>query len=148
MSRDAYKPRKPFKTVEGLGTEPWKRLSRNGAYVLDRLYSKFTGYNRSDLSLTFREVKNKMSNRLFSAAILETICFGFVVVVKEGGLMRQAKIYGLSNRWRRLLDKPEKLEKIEALLKEIEILKRKKGDQKKRMKIRTLQKEALDLSGK
>lgn len=146
MSRNAYKPKKPFKTVEGLGTEPWQRLSRNGAYVLDRLYSEFNGYNRSDLSLSFRKVKNKMSNRLFSAAMLETICFGFVDVVKGGGLMRQAKIYGLSNRWRRLLDKPEKLDKIEALLKEIEILKRKEGNRNKRMKFRVLQKEALDLS--
>jgi len=144
----AYKPKPPYKSIEGMGTEPWKRLSRNGTHVLDSFYCKFTGYNRGNLSLTSREKKDKMSNRLFSAAILEVICFGFVDVVREGGLLRQCNIYRLSDRWRRLLNEPEKLEKIEAILKEIEILKRKKGNPKKRIKIRKLRKEALDLSRK
>lgn len=141
-----YKAQPPFKIVEGLGTDPWKRLSRNGAYVLDRLYCKFTTFNRGNLSVTFREVKGKMSNRLFSAGILEVVCFGFADIVREGGLKRQCNIYRLSDHWRRLQDKPEKLDKIESILKEIEILKRKKGNPKKRMKIRQLTKEALNLS--
>jgi len=147
MTRNhAYKPKKPFKTIEGLGTEPWMRLSRNGVYVLDRFYKKFNGYNRSNLSLTYGEVKDKMSNRLFSSAIWENIGFGFIDIIKQGGLQKECSVYGLSNRWRKLCGEPGKLTKIEKLLSAIEILKRQRGSSKKRMKIRKIRNEILKLN--
>ncbi len=132
---EAYKPKRPFKCIEGLGTEPWMRLSRNAAYVFDRFHKKFNGYNRSNLALTYNEMKEKMSNRLFSGSLWETIGFGFIDIIKSGGLQRSCTIYGLSNRWRKLCDAPEKLDKIQALLKEIENLRRKPGSVDKRMNI-------------
>lgn len=142
----AYKPKRPFKTVEGLGTEPWMRLSRNAAFVLDRFYAKFNGFNRSNLSLTYEEIKNKMSNRLFSFAIWELVGFGFIDILKAGGLKREKTVYGFSNRWRKLLDAPEKLDKIDALLREMKILMREQGSVKKRMQIRELKNEIPKVS--
>ena len=157
--KEAYKPKVPFQSVEGLGTAPWMMLSRNGICVLDMFYAKFNGYNRSNLTLTYREMKNKMSFRLFSSAIWEVIGFGFIDSLKSGGLERKSTIYGLSNRWRKLLpegyterkcyDDPivlQKLEKIKSLLKEIEDLKRKPGGIEKRMKIRELKKQILSFT--
>jgi len=144
--REAYKPKIPFQTVEGLGTPPWMMLSRNGVYVLDRFYAKFNGYNRSNLTLTYREMKDKMSFRLFSSAIWEVIGFGFIDSLNPGGLERKSTIYGLSNRWRKLLEEPGNLEKIRSLLKEVKDLKRKAGGIEKRMKIRKLRKQILNFT--
>lgn len=144
--REAYKVKRPFKCIEGLGTDVWMMLSRNAGYVLDRFYVKFNGYNRSDLPLTYREMKDKMSFRLFSSVIWELIGFGFIDSLKPGGLERKSTVYGLSNRWRKLLNEPEKLEKIKTLLNEIETLKRKPGGYDKRMKIRELKKKILNVT--
>jgi len=143
---EAYKPRIPFKSVEGLGTEPWMMLSRNGAYVLDRFYAKFNGYNRSKLSLSYREMSDKMSCRLFSAAIWEVIGFGFIDSLKPGGLERKSTVYGLSNRWRKLLEETEKMKKIKFLLEKVEELKRAPGGIEKRMMMRELRKQILSVT--
>ena len=83
---NAYKPKRPFKTIEGLGTELWMRLSRNAVFMLDRFYAKFNGYNHYNLSLTYDEVKDKMSGRLFTVALWELMGFGFIDRVQVGRL--------------------------------------------------------------
>ena len=139
----AYKPKKPYRSVEGIGSMPWKKLSRDAVFVLNKFYEKFNGYNRYDLSLTYDEVKSKISNRPFSNALLELLAFGFIDIKRPGRLERECSIYGLSNRWRRL--EPKILDDIEVFLKEIKNLKRKPGEQKKRMRINELRKKILDL---
>ncbi len=114
-NRDAYKPKPPFKAVEGLGTEPWMRLSRNGAYVLDRFYANFTGRNRSNIELSYGKMKDKMSNRPFANAIWEVIGYGFIDIVKDGGLKKEPSVYRISDRWRKLVDHPGKLNEIQAM---------------------------------
>ena len=141
----AYKPKKPYRSVEGIGSMPWKKLSRNAVFVLNKFYEKFNGYNRYDLSLTYDEVKNKISNRPFSNALLELLAFGFIDIKRPGRLERECSIYGLSNRWRRLDEEPKILDEIEVSLKGIKNLKRKPGGQKKRMRINELRKKVLDL---
>jgi len=142
---NAHQPKRPFKAVEGIGTDVFNRLSRNAVFVLVKLYEKFNGYNRYDLSLPYKEIENKMANVLFSRSIWELIGFGFVDVKRFGRLERNCSLYGLSNRWRKLNDQPEKLEQIQKLLSEIETLKRQKGDVKKRMAMFALRKKILEL---
>jgi len=146
-SGNAYKPKRPFKTIEGIGTEPWRRLSRNAVYVLNRFYAKFDGYNHDNLSLTYGEMKDKMSNRLFSTALWELMGLGFIDRVREGRLERECSIYRLSNRWRKLENEPKTLDEVESLLKKVEDLKREKGSVEKRIRIKELRIRALKLSG-
>lgn len=142
----AYQPRQPFRTVEGIEGAAWEKLSRNAVFVLIEFYRKFNGYNRYDLSLTYREVKNKMSNTLFSKAVWQLIGYGFIDVRRFGRLERNCSLFGLSNRWRKLSENPEKLDAIEKLLKEVEDLKRQPGSQEKRMIIHKLRYNVLNLS--
>lgn len=118
-------------------------MSRNAVFVWFRFYEKFNGFNRYDLSLTYGEVKSKMSNTLFSRAIWELIGFGFIDVRRFGRLERNCSLFGLSNRWKKLSEEPKKLDEIEKLLNQIELLKRQPGSLKKRMKIRELRNKIL-----
>jgi len=129
--RKAYHPQPPFAIVEGVGTPPFKRLSPFAVWVLAKFYEKFNGFNRSDLSLSYGEVRPVMSTPIFNRAIWQLLGFGFVDVRKWGRLERNCTIYGLSNRWRRFHeDGDEKqLDKITATLKEIESLKRQKWEE-------------------
>jgi hypothetical protein len=65
------------------------------------LYSKFTGRNRSNLSLTYKEgrVAGVRDGRL-TLAIWELMAFGFIKTVRWGRLERNCSIYGLDDRWR------------------------------------------------
>ena len=139
----AHKPRPPFRAVEGIGSNAWDRLSRNGVFVLIKFYRKFNGFNRYDLSLTYVEVRKKMTNRPFSDAVLELISFGFIDLRRPGRLERQCSIYSLSDRWRRLSKDPKRLDQIEALLRKIILLRREKGGIKKRVQINKLRKQIL-----
>ncbi len=144
-SGKAYKPRPPFRTLEGIESAAWDKLSRDAVFAITEFYKKFNGYNRYDLSLTYKEVRKKMSNRPFSRSIWELIGYGFIDVRRFGRLERNCSIYGLSNRWRHLSEKPEVLNQIEKLLKEIERLKRERASRKKRMNIREFQNKILKL---
>jgi hypothetical protein len=144
-SNRAHRPRPPFRAIEGIGSKAWGYLSRNAVFVLVEFYRKFNGYNRYDLSLTYGEVKSKMTNRPFSDALLELVSFGFIDMRRYGRLERHCSIYGLSNRWRRLDKQPQKLAEIEPLVNQIKFLRREPGDVKKRMEISKLRKNILKL---
>ena len=144
-SGKAYKPKPPYRSIEGIASKPWGYLSRNAVFVLVEFYRKFNGYNRYDLSLTYGEVKSKMTNRPFADALLELVSFGFIDMRRYGRLERQCSIYGLSNRWRKLDKQPQKLAEIEPLVNQIIILRREKGGPKKRMEISKLRKSILKL---
>jgi len=122
--RQAYQPKRPFKTVEGVGSEAWKKLDIGAAGLLMEFYSKFDGFNRSNLSVTYSEVKTKMSSLIFTRWIWQRIGYGFLEVKRWGSLERKCSIYGLTDRWRTLSEHPDKLEKIKSMLNEIELLKR------------------------
>ena len=111
-----------------------------------KFYEKFNGYNRDDLSLTYSEMKSKITCRPFTSALWEVIGFGFLDRKKDGGLERRCNIYGFSNRWRNLEGENEKLDEIEKHLKRIEELKRQPGDAEKRREINRLRAELLKLS--
>jgi hypothetical protein len=142
--RQAYQPQRPFRTVEGIdqgpGGEPFRRLSPWGVWVLLRFYEKFNGHNRANLSLPYREAKHVMSSLLFTRSLWELIGYGFIDPRRFGRLEANCSLYALSDRWRRLIDDPKKLDKIEATLRELKKVMREPGGVKKRMRVRVLRK--------
>ena len=143
--KTAYQPEQPFRTVEGVGTLAWGKLDLRSIGVLMKFYEKFNGYNRYNLSLTYKEVKHLLSSLLFSRSLWQCIGFGFLDVRRFGRLERNCSLFGLSNRWRKLSENPEILDAIEKLLKEVEDLKRQPGSLEKRMKIHELRYKVLNL---
>jgi hypothetical protein len=142
-----YKPKSPFAIVEGAGTPPFNRLSPEAVWVLLKLYAKFNGKN---LSLTYRETKETMCSKVRSRATWQLLGYGFIDVVRWGRLERNCTIFALSDRWRRFCaqeDEP-RLDKIEAIFNEIQILQREKcevgGKSEKRQRIAALRKEVFD----
>jgi hypothetical protein len=108
--KPAYRPSPPFRCVEGIESNAWKCLSRDAVWVLMEFYKKFNGRNRFNLSLTYKEVKGKISNGTFNKAIWELVSFGFLDVKRLGRLERNASIYGLSDRWKGFEDHPGRLD--------------------------------------
>jgi hypothetical protein len=136
--RQAYRPQRPFSTVEGVGSESWKRLDMGAIGLLLEFYDKFNGYNRYSLTVTYGEVKHKMSSLIFTRWVWQLIGFGFLEVKRWGRLQRKCTIYGLSDRWRKLSERPEKLNEIASLLSQIDRLKRQPGSSEKRSQINAL----------
>jgi len=119
--------------VEGVGTPAWEKLDLGAIGILMKFYENFNGYNRYDLSLTYKEVKNKVSSLVFTRFLWQLIGFGFIDIRRVGRLERNCSLYGISDRWRRLSEEPEVLNEIEKLLKKIDSLKRLPGNLTKRM---------------
>jgi len=126
--RKAYQPQKPFKTVEGVGTPGFNRLDPFAQWVLLKFYEKFTGFNRSDLSLSYAEVRPAMSGAIFTRSLWQLIGFGFIDVRRWGRLERNCTLFSLSDRWRRFCEPDSEvcLDKIAGQLQKVEILKREK----------------------
>ncbi len=141
----AYRPTPPFRTVEGIESPAYDKLHPYSVFVLMEFYKEFNGFNRYDLSLTYKEVKPKMSNQTFNRSIWELRGFGFIDVVRPGRLERNCSIYGLSHRWKKIGSDPPKLVKIEDWLKDIEELKREPGSKQKRERINSLRHRILNI---
>ncbi len=143
-----YRPEPPFRIIEGIGTEPFKRLSPWAVWILAQFYARFNGEkeNLYNLSLTYREVEAVMSNTLFIRAVWECVGFGFLDIRRFGRLERNASLYGLSRRWRGLTD-PQKCDRVEALLEDIKNLQREKGVELKRAKLCALRNRLLAVAG-
>lgn len=139
----AYRPRPPFKIIEGVDTEPFRHLSPWAVWILTRFYGKFTGKNRANLSLTYKEVKDTMSGVVFVRSIWELVGFGFVDILRHGRLERNASFYALSDRWRSLFDDPQKCSEIELILEEIRKLQRENGVSCKRAKLNAIRDRLL-----
>ena len=146
----AYRPKPPFKIVEGAGTPPFKKLNPEAVWVLLSLYGKFNGKNRADLSLTYRESKETMCSKVRGRATWQLLGYGFVDVVRWGRLERNCTIFALSDRWRSLCapEAEPRLAKIEASLKEIQVLQREKCEQdnknERQQRIAALRKQVFD----
>ena len=147
----AYRPKPPFAIIEGIGTLPFDRLSPTAVWTLVKLYSKFNGFNRSNLSLPYREVKQIMSPFIYTRSIWELLGFGFLDVQRWGRLERNCSIFSVSDRWRRWHTPDSKLhlDRIAAILAEIQKLKRERWSEdrksEKRQHIAALRKTVFDV---
>ena len=144
-AKPAYRPRRPFWTVEGVGSEAWNRLDLGAVGLLMRFYAKFNGYNRGNLSVTYRELKHHVSSLVFTRWIWQLIGYGFLDVKRWGRLERNCSIYALSDRWRRLSEDPGTLDRIGSMLDAIEKLKREPRRPGKRDEIRALRHQIVDM---
>lgn len=124
QSNRAYKPNPPYAAVEGIESPAYEKLSPHAVWVLLEFYRKFNGFNRSNLSVSYKEVKNKLAPATFNKAIWELLGFGFLDTVRFGRLERNNSIYALSSRWKRLSNSLERLDRIEKLLTRAEKVKR------------------------
>jgi hypothetical protein len=147
----AYHPKPPFGIIEGLGTPPFGRLSPPAVWALAKFYTRFNGHNRGNLSLPYRAVKTTMSPFVFNRSLWELLGFGFIDVQRWGRLERTCSIFSLSDRWRRwqTADSTPQLDRIAAVLAEIEKVKREKWPEgkgpEKRQRITALQKMVFDV---
>lgn len=138
-----HQPRKPFKCVEGIGSETWRKLRAHDQMTLIMFYETFNGWNRNRLSLPFLKVRGRISKPTFFKSIQRLIAFGFLYVVKKGRINpdKTYSIYGLSDSWRKFEKKPADLDRIEKLLEEAEVLKNshiQKQRNKRRVILRSL----------
>jgi hypothetical protein len=122
--KNAYRPRPPFRSVEGIKSLAWDKLSPHAVWVLMEFYRKFDGYNRSNLTLSYSEVKIKMANGTFNKSIWELIGYGFIDVIRFGRLERNNSLYALTNRWKSLNEDSRRIKKVEKLLSHLERVKR------------------------
>jgi len=142
--RRAYKTKRPFSCIEGIGTPAWEKLDIGARGLLTEFYKKFNGYNRDNLSLTFREVKGRIASLVFQRFKWQLIGYGFLEVKRLGRLERNCSIYGLSSRWDHLSKHPDLLDRIESLVQEIDYLLRQPGSAAKRERIAALRRRVLD----
>jgi len=122
--KNAYRPKPPFRSVEGIESLAWGKLSPHAVWVLMEFYGKFDGFNRSNLTLSYSEVRTKIANGTFNKAIWELISYGFIDVRRFGRLERNNSIYALTNRWKSLNENSRKIKKVEKLLSHLERVKR------------------------
>lgn len=93
-------------------SKAWKKLSTNAVWVYIEFMKKYKGKNSStvdNLSLTYKEVKYKMSSATFWRAKDELLDLGFLKIVRPGGLMHRCTIYGLSEKWKFITDTNTKI---------------------------------------
>ena len=100
-------------------SETWRRLSFKAVWVYIEMKKKFFGNNQNNLSLTYREVKWKLASASFSMAIQELVEYGFIKIVRPGGLFRSPTLYGLEKRWEHVSKNPETLAEIEEKLRKL-----------------------------
>ena len=122
--KNAYRPKPPFRSVEGIESLAWSKLSPHAVWVLMEFYGKFDGYNRSNLTLSYSEVRTKMANGTFNKSIWELVGYGFIKVIRFGRLERNNSLYALTNRWKGLNENSRKIKKVEKLLSRLERVKR------------------------
>lgn len=121
-----YEIEKPFTAVPNklMNNEVWKKLSPYAETCYWAIKKKYNGKNWNNLSLTYKEMKHKMSNATFSKAMLELVAYGFLKVVRWGHLYGKCSIYALYNKWNDISHVPERLSRIEITLYRLEKIKR------------------------
>ena len=63
-SNKVYKPKKPFRSVEGIESPAWEQLSVHAIWILMEFYKCFDGYNRNCLYLSYKTVGHKVASDL------------------------------------------------------------------------------------
>lgn len=104
--------------------EAFKRLNPIDVYVAAKYWGKYNPYNKDNLCVTYSEVKGKVSTATFSKSKLWIRAFGFFYVVRFGRLERNATVMGICGKWEHLSKCPDKLDRIERLLRRHEGVKR------------------------
>ena len=133
------------------------RKDSNAVNVLTMYISKFSQSNDGkNLAVTYGKVTGIMSPATFARSKLRCCAFGFLHCREYGRLERHASLYDLSTKWRYLSQQPNKLDRIESLLRRRERayripgskIKSKNGvpsNQRRRILLRAIEKRVLSL---
>lgn len=80
----------------------WTSLSDKAIWVYIELRKQFKSKEggNSHLVLPYSKVAWRMNKRTFIAKIQELIDYGFIKLVKKGGLMKNPNVYATSERWK------------------------------------------------
>ena len=103
MARTRRKKKCPhFYMLEGkmLSSDAWHKLDPYAIAVFNHIAIKFKGNNKNDLSLTYAEASWLMGSHRFKKSIDMLVEFGFIDIVRSGGVWKRCNIYALSERWR------------------------------------------------
>ena len=101
MARKKEKIKGGFIAIENalLASEEWNGLSSRAIHVYILFRQKFNGKNEDDISITYDEVRDKMSSVKFSKALKELKDKGILITVRPGGFDRKCNIFSIRNRW-------------------------------------------------
>lgn len=86
----------------------WKSLHWYSKLAYLRIKRKYNPNNGDNVSVSYREMTDEMTQKTFGKAIKELIEVGFIEVVQKGGLFRRRNFYMLSYRWKTLKASPLK----------------------------------------
>ena len=87
-------------TKKMMDSKAWAKLDSYDKEIFIHIAIKYTGKNKKDLSLTYKEAKQLQSEHRFKKSIDHLVKYGFIDIIKSGGVWRKCNIYGLSERWR------------------------------------------------
>ena len=81
-------------------SKAWQGLKHYSIRAYIEIACKFKGNNEANLSFTYKEASKIMHRNSYAKAIMELVQYGFVDVVRSGGLYNKCNIFALSDRWR------------------------------------------------
>ena len=88
-------------TKKMVKSEAWEKLDVYDMGTFLHIAIEFNGDNKDDLSLTYKEARWLMGEHRFKQSIDNLVNYGFLDVVRSGGVWKKCNIYALSERWRR-----------------------------------------------
>ncbi len=87
-------------------SKEWRSLKMCSKIAYLRIKRKYNPNNGDQVSVSYREMADEMSQPTFGKAINELLRVGFIEVVQKGGLYRRRNYYILSYRWKTLKMSP------------------------------------------
>lgn len=92
-------------------SKEWKTLHWYSKLAYLRIKRKYNPNNGDQVSVSYREMTDEMTQKTYGKAIKELLEEGFIEVVQKGGLYRRRNYYTLSYRWKTLkASSPPKIE--------------------------------------
>lgn len=87
-------------TLSMMESKAWKELSCYSIALYIHMKAKFNYENENNISFTYAEGEQLMTEQTFSKSLDQLNDLGFIKVVKSGWTTRTATIYGFSDQWK------------------------------------------------
>lgn len=83
-----------------LESKAWKELSVHSIALYIHMKAKFNYDNENNISFTYAEGQQLMTEQTFSKSLDQLNDLGFIKVIKSGWTTRTPSIYGFSDQWK------------------------------------------------
>ncbi|WP_339820502.1 hypothetical protein MKZ15_05650 [Paenibacillus sp. FSL R7-0216] len=87
-------------TLSMMESKAWKELSVHSIALYIHMKAKFNYDNEYNISFTYAEGEQLMTEQTFSKSLDQLNDLGFIKVIKSGWTTRTATIYGFSDQWK------------------------------------------------